>query len=54
MSQKPLNPEGGKATMIGVKLPRELRERLEADAERTGRKLSEVVREYLKQATADR
>jgi len=51
--QEPLNPEGGTSKAIAFRLPAELREALEAEAERTGRSLSDIVRERLASSLED-
>lgn len=51
--QRALSEQGGTAPQIVVRVSAELREELEAEAERTGRNLSEVVRERLERTVAE-
>jgi predicted DNA-binding protein len=53
MSQIPLNPEGGKATIIGVKVTASQRERLKAAAGRQRTSMSAVAREAIERHLAE-
>jgi metal-responsive CopG/Arc/MetJ family transcriptional regulator len=50
MAQKPLDPRGGRAPMIGTKLAERDVQRLDELAERRGQTRSGYVRELIRQA----